>query len=233
MPAKERGCERRDSKIRNSSPLSLTLDQLTALFYCEGDKKRGKENAAAPASKKVKADPAAPAAAKEEKRADVKEEEEAVGSGRRAAQGKEYKEKTARTTKDQYILVVEEEEVETEALAFEQTASVKGSGAKRRLVNFTVEIEGSQPLAIDRISISPSAVHLTGIVYPEEGPVAKAKGRKVTQPFGPVKEWKIVYSGDNVSILLKTATAIYEVSKPANKYKATFAELLEQLEICK
>lgn len=159
-------------------------------------------------------------------------EEEAVGSGRRAAQGKEYKEKTARTTKDQYILVVEEEEVETEALAFEQTASEKG-GAKRRLMNFTVEIEEGQPLAIDRISISPSAVHLSGTVYPEDGPISKAKGRKVTQPIGPVKEWKVVYSGDNASIVLKTATAIYEVSKPAHKYKATFAELLEQVEICK
>ena len=197
------------------------------------DKKRGKENAAAsPASKKTKADPS-PATAGE-KKADVKEEEEArnVGSGRIAAQGKEYKDKALRTTRDQYIVVEEEEEVESEALAFEQTASEKG-GAKRRLMQFSVEVEGGQLLAIDRVSISPSPVHLTGIVYPEEGPVSKSKGRKVAQLFGPVKEWKVVYAGDNASIVLKTATAIYEVSKPAHKYKATFAELLEQLEICK
>lgn len=164
---------------------------------------------------------------------DVKKEDEArnVGSGRHAAQGKEYKDKVSRTTKDQYVVVVEEEEVESEVLAFEQTVSEKG-GAKRRLMHFSVEV-GGQPLAIDRISIPLSTVHLTGIVYPEDGPLSKSKGRKVAQPFGPVKEWKVVYAGNDATIVLKTATAIYEVTKPAQKYKATFAELVEQLEICK
>ena len=63
-------------------------------------------------------------AAEEAKRA-------AVGSGRQAAQGKGYKEKSAlgRSGKDDYIVVSEEPECDTEAEAFEQTI---GKGIKRR-----------------------------------------------------------------------------------------------------
>ena len=89
-----------------------------------------KKEAAPPAEEEAeKAEGDEEAVAEEAKRA-------AVGSGRQAAQGKAYKEKSAggrASAKDEYIVVAEEAECVTEALALEQTSG--GAGIKRRCVH--------------------------------------------------------------------------------------------------
>ena len=160
-----------------------------------------------PASKKAQAP-------KQEEADDVQEADKgddasiqraAVGSGRTAAQGKAYKEKSGvgRTAKSDYVEIVEEPECETEALALEQTI---GRGIKRRyalpsrtpfiefivlssptyvlakecptvtallrstlyafgscrLIDFCIETEAGQVLNIDRISIAPGPILVSG-----------------------------------------------------------------------
>jgi hypothetical protein len=37
-------------------------------------------------------------------------------------------------------------------------------------------------------------VHLSGVVHTPEGTIVKGKGCRVSKPFGPLKEWKVLYS---------------------------------------
>ncbi|GAX75038.1 hypothetical protein CEUSTIGMA_g2482.t1 [Chlamydomonas eustigma] len=166
---------------------------------------------------------------------DVKEEGEQqqaqvrVGSGRQAAQGKKYKEKGAGRSmaKDDMLVVIEEQECETEAAALEQTS---GSGAKRRLVDFSIKGQDGLPLGVDRISFAPGQIMVSGVVYPEDGDLIKSRGRRVVE-FGPVKDWKIIYSGSGTGVQIKTSLALYELSRPAQRYRKAFSDLQEQLEI--
>ena len=54
--------------------------------------------------------------------------------------------------------------------------------------------------------------------------MAKPKGRRVVK-FGPVKDWKVVYSSSGTAVQIKTSTALYEVSRPAQRYRKVFAEV--------
>ncbi len=67
-------------------------------------------------------------------------------------------------------------------------------------------------------------------MYPEDGDMAKANGRRVVK-FGPVKEWKVLYTSSGTQVQIKTHLGLYELSRPAQKYRKTFADLQEQLEI--
>ena len=90
------------------------------------------EEAASPAAKSKPSSKTAPKEAEDSVQQaddDDNAQRAAVGSGRSAAQGKAYKEKSVRVAKSDYVEVVEELECETEALALEQTS---GKGIKRR-----------------------------------------------------------------------------------------------------
>jgi hypothetical protein len=45
-----------------------------------------------------------------------------------------------------------------------------------------------------------------GVVYPEDGELTKSKGRRVGT-FGPVKDWKIMYSGSCTAV----SEGMYEI----------------------
>lgn len=69
------------------------------------------------------------------------------------------------------------------------------------------------------------------MVHPIEGSLAKEQGRRVAAAFGPVKEWRVVYTKAGTSVLIKTAAALYEVQRPASTYRKVHAQFDEQLKL--
>lgn len=63
------------------------------------------------------------------------------------------------------------------------------------------------------------------------GDVTRDTARTVNK-IGPVTKWSVQYFGSEAAVLLHTETAVYTCSKAAAKYRASFADLVEQAEIC-
>eukprot|EP00879_Flechtneria_rotunda_P032023 GHRR01035170.1.p1 GENE.GHRR01035170.1~~GHRR01035170.1.p1 ORF type:complete len:411 (+),score=190.01 GHRR01035170.1:418-1650(+) len=154
-----------------------------------------------------------------------------IGSGRRAAQGKQYQEKDQfRTSKSDRVMQESEKKVGTEAKALQETAKAT-AGSKRRLLQFsTVDDKGDlQPL--DRMELLQGALRLTGAIYPGEGPMNKAEGRLLAKPFGPITSWHVQYISSGPTAVACTAEGSYLLSKPATSYKKMCAALEEQMNL--
>jgi hypothetical protein len=65
-------------------------------------------------------------------------------------------------------------------------------------------------------------------VYPAAGALDKAKGRRPSEPFGPVTSWHITYSSSGVTVVVATSQGSYQVQKPSAAYRKVFAALEEQ-----
>ncbi|MEW5318123.1 MAG: hypothetical protein WDW38_009370 [Sanguina aurantia] len=135
-----------------------------------------------------------------------------------------------RTTKKDRVAVVEEGVCASEAEALEATNEVKG--IRRRLMDFSVVDEAGQVQAVERVALMPGALFISGVVYPAlDTAMSKDKGRRVTR-FGPIKEWKSVYSKGECQVQLKTASGVYTLSRPSPAFRKLFAALEEQLALC-
>lgn len=49
-----------------------------------------------------------------------------------------------------------------------------------------------------------------GAIYPEDGELSKSRGRRVAKPFGPIKDWKIVYSANAAPQVRRFQRTLFE-----------------------
>ena len=68
-----------------------------------------------------------------------------------------------------------------------------------RLQDFCISDESGVSQPLERLHLVQGALHASGVVYPADGELARERGRKVDK-FGPVKEWKILYSKDGAQV---------------------------------
>lgn len=194
----------------------------------------GKENKnkGAKATKKAKAEPEAEPMATDDNEDDVKVAS-TVGSGRRAAQGVQYKDKdAARARKDDFIVVEDEPEAASEADAIRETQGERPSST-RRLLNFSIVDKAGVVQPLDRVALIAEPLFVTGAVYPEEGAVNRPDGRRV-EKFGPVKGWTMTppsRAAPAPTIKLTTALGCYVLSRPLPAYKRVWAELTAQVNL--
>lgn len=127
------------------------------------ENKKAKDTPSAPAPKSAKKAKAEPAAEAEPMATDDNEDDvkgaaangATVGSGRRAAQGVQYKDKdasSARVRKDDFIVVEDEPEADSEADAIRETQGERPSST-RRLLNFTIADKAGVVQPLDRVAL--------------------------------------------------------------------------------
>ncbi|GFH06108.1 cytosine-specific methyltransferase [Haematococcus lacustris] len=174
--------------------------------------------------------PAEPATTTPTEGDDLPTTDGSAANKRRAAQNKNYKESgNARSCKSDMVEVKEDVVCASEADALAETGGK--ASIKRRLVDLCLVDSDGQPTPVERSLLLPSPVNLTGVVHAPEGEMAKGKGRRVAQAFGPLKEWKLVYSKASVQVVLRTAAAVYEVIKPAPSYRKIWSQFEELVEL--
>lgn len=168
-----------------------------------------------------------------------------VGSGRQAAQNLTFQEKLVRLDhKDDKLVIKEEIKCKTEKEALLETEAAMPSIKVRRLNDFAITdgkgnhepIENLQFSAAHDISTSngstiASDLYISGVIFPAEGTINKAMGRRV-EKIGPLTSFSIdVSSGTSAIVQLTTIAATYSLLRPATSYKKHFSNLSGQAEI--
>ncbi|KAI8469978.1 MAG: hypothetical protein J3K34DRAFT_268835 [Monoraphidium minutum] len=153
-----------------------------------------------------------------------------VGSGRRVAQGVQYKDgESARARKADMIVAEEEPEAESEADGIRETQGERPSST-RRLLHFTITDKAGIVQPLERLGLANQQLFATGAIYPEEGEVKKPAGRSVAS-FGPIKSWTLTPpSGAATGPVIRVTTQLgcYVLSRPLPAYKKVWTELSAQ-----
>ncbi len=162
-----------------------------------------------------------------------------TGSGRKAAQNHDFDESkvykknefTEKTTvqKEKECSKEEAALVETRN-AIEQDAAVQVE--RRRIHDFAIvdAKENGEPLeSLEFFRQKKKDLFLSGVIYPNCGPLSKVAGRRMAKPFGPVTGYSVDLLRGN--IIIKTSLAEYIATKPTAAYKKWFENLVGQAAI--